>query len=96
MKQSILLTLALPLALSNNVQAKDAVTKSEKPNIIFIFADDLSINGLGSTSNGEVITPNLDKLRNRGTFFNQTFNQGGYNGAVSVASRAMIDRKSVV
>ena len=91
MKQSILLTLALPLVLSNNVQAKEAVTKSEKPNIIFIFADDLTINGLGSTSNGEVITPNLDKLRNRGAFFNKTFNQGGYNGAVSAASRAMMN-----
>jgi choline-sulfatase len=91
MKQTFLLSLALPWAIANGAQAGEAAAKAAKPNIIFIFADDLSINALGSTSNGEVLTPNLDKLRAQGTFFNQTFNQGGYNGAVSVASRAMMN-----
>lgn len=65
--------------------------KADKPNILFIFTDDLTINGLGSTSNHEVKTPNLDRLKEQGTFFSHTFNQGGFNAAISVASRAMLN-----
>ena len=89
MKKNILLT-TIPLlaAIScNNAPAQ----KKEKPNILFIFADDMTFTGLGSTSNGEVITPNLDRLRSQGTYFSQTFNQGGWNGAISAASRSMLN-----
>ncbi len=85
MKKSLLV--AIPLAVNSMAIAKTA----EKPNIVFIFADDMTINSLGSTTNGEVKTPNLDRLRSQGTFFSHTFNQGGFNGAISVASRAMMN-----
>ena len=63
----------------------------EKPNILFIFADDQcydAINALGI--NPEVITPNLDRLVNQGATFSHTYNMGAWNGAVCAASRAML------
>lgn len=66
--------------------------KEEKPNILFIFADDQcydAINALGI--NSEVITPNLDRLVNGGVSFNHTYNMGAWQPAVCVASRAMLN-----
>ena len=62
---------------------------AEKPNIIFIFADDHCYEALGSLGS-EVKTPNLDQLIKEGTQFNHTYNMGAWNGAVCVASRHMI------
>lgn len=85
MKRTLLMSLSLCMGGSLLAQ------KNTKPNIIFLFADDMTYQSLGSTTNGEVKTPNLDRLKAQGTSFNQTFNQGGYNGAISVASRAMLN-----
>ena len=87
MKNLAITSLGILSLYNPQVMAQD----KSKPNILFIFADDMTINCLGSTSNGEVITPNLDKLRRNGAFFTNTFNQGSYKGAVSVASRAMLN-----
>ena len=68
------------------------ITKEEKkPNILFIFADDQTYQGVNALGNDEVITPNLDKLANSGVTFTHTYNMGGWNGAVCVASRAMLN-----
>ena len=69
---------------------KDSDKKKSKPNIVFIFADDLSYNAVGAMENDVVKTPNLDRLASSGTSFSHTYNMGGWNGAVCVASRAMI------
>jgi len=66
-------------------------TTPEKPNILFIFADDLTYQGVHALGNAEVITPNLDKLAQSGVTFTHTYNMGGWNGAVCVASRAMLN-----
>lgn len=84
------LCLTVSMVTLTSCACKESQEKS-KPNILFIFADDMTINCLGSTSNGEVKTPNLDRLRKQGSFFTHTFNQGSYKGAVSVASRAMLN-----
>jgi len=70
-----------------------ATTKKEekKPNILFIFADDQTYLGVHALGNSEVITPNLDKLASSGVTFTHTYNMGGWNGAVCVASRAMLN-----
>ncbi|NQU52591.1 MAG: sulfatase-like hydrolase/transferase [Bacteroidetes bacterium] len=67
------------------------VTPPEKPNILFIFADDQTYLGVHALGNKEVITPNLDKLASSGVTFTHTYNMGGWNGAVCVASRAMMN-----
>lgn len=62
----------------------------EKPNVLFIFADDQCFRTLRAYGNDEVKTPNLDKLVERGTLFTHAYNMGGWNGAVCVASRAQL------
>ena len=63
---------------------------SEKPNILFIFADDMTYEALGSFGRYEVKTPHLDKLVEAGTTFTHAYNSGGWNGAICVASRNML------
>ena len=69
---------------------------SEKPNILFIFADDQMWNSLGSIEGCPVKTPNLDRLRERGVSFTHTYNMGSFTPAVCVASRAMLNTGSFV
>ncbi len=65
--------------------------QNQKPNIIFIFADDQCYNTINALGNKEVITPNLDKLVMDGVTFTHAYNMGGWNGAVCIASRTMMN-----
>lgn len=82
MNLSLIITL---LALT----ATQAV-RAEKPNILFILADDQCWETIGAIG-GEVITPNLDKLVEEGTRFDHAYNMGSWSGAVCVASRHMFN-----
>ncbi|WP_236978815.1 sulfatase-like hydrolase/transferase [Membranihabitans maritimus] len=62
----------------------------EKPNIVFIFADDMTYEAIGALGNEIIRTPNLDRLVRGGTTFTHAYNMGGWNGAICVASRSMI------
>lgn len=62
----------------------------QKPNIVFVFADDMTYTAINALGNSEVQTPNLNRLVNQGTTFTHTYNMGAWNGAVCAASRAMI------
>lgn len=64
--------------------------KTEKPNILFIFADDQTFNTIGALEDCPVKTPNLDKLMSNGVSFSHTYNQGSFTPAVCVASRTML------
>ena len=67
------------------------VSAAEQPNIVFIFADDHTHWALGAAGHSIVKTPNLDRLAEEGTVFSNAYNQGGWHGAVCVASRAMLN-----
>ena len=69
---------------------------AEKPNILFIFADDLSFETLSYLGKTEAKTPNLDKLVNQGVHFTNSYNMGAWGGAVCVASRAMLNSGAYV
>lgn len=58
-----------------------------RPNVVLIFADDMTHWALTS---GQVATPHLDRLAARGTTFSHAFNQGSWSGAVCVPARAML------
>ncbi len=76
---------------NKNVQkstSEESVAK--KPNIIFLFSDDQSYKAVHALGNDEIITPTMDKLVEDGVTFTHTYNMGGWNGAICVASRAMI------
>lgn len=62
-----------------------------KPNILFIFADDMAYNTTRTYGNDEVITPELDRLSKEGVTFTHAYNMGGWHGAVCVASRTMLN-----
>ncbi|WP_040767855.1 sulfatase-like hydrolase/transferase [Novipirellula maiorica] len=68
-----------------------AATAAEKPNIVFIFADDMCFDTIAGLGNSEVQTPNLDALARRGTTFTHAYNMGSWSGAVCVASRTMLN-----
>jgi arylsulfatase A-like enzyme len=65
-------------------------THPEKPNFLFIFSDDQRYDLIGALGHPEVKTPNLDRLVNNGATFTHAYNMGAWNGAVCVASRAMM------
>ncbi len=68
-----------------------AASGRERPNILFLFTDDQAFRTVHALNNPEVRTPNLDRLVGRGTTFTHCFNQGGFHGAICVASRAMLN-----
>ncbi|EDM26172.1 choline sulfatase [Lentisphaera araneosa HTCC2155] len=69
---------------------------SEKPNIVFIFADDMSIDATGLHGIYNCKTPNLDKLAKSGVSFTRAYNMGAWSGAVCAASRAMLNSGTFV
>jgi choline-sulfatase len=60
-------------------------------NIIFIYTDDQSFNTVASLGHPIVKTPNIDRLAQEGIAFTNAYNQGGWHGAICVASRSMIN-----
>ena len=51
----------------------DSVTRSAKPNIVFILADDLGYGELGCYGQEKIKTPNLDSLAQQGVRFTQHY-----------------------
>src|SRR5678810_1432129 len=66
MKYLIAIILLLPV-ISVNAQ------KNTKPNIIFIFADDLGYGDIGCYGQQKIETPNIDKLAQKGMRFTQFY-----------------------
>ena len=78
MKQLCLFA-ALVLSLGANAQ-------KPKPNIIYIYADDLGYGELGSYGQTKIKTPNLDKLAAEGMRFTQHYS----SAPVCAPSRCML------
>lgn len=68
-----------------------AQAPAKKPNILFIFADDMTWEGVRACSGIDIDTPNLDRIAGRGTMFTHAYNSGAWHGAVCVASRTMLN-----
>ena len=82
LKVILLITLLFPAYLGVSAQDKSKA----KPNIIFIFADDLGWGDLSCYGNNRVKTPELDRLASEGTLFTQFY----VAGSVCSPSRAAI------
>ena len=72
------------------LQAAAVQIPNGRPNVLLLFADDLSYRTIRSLNNPEIRTPNLDKLVARGTAFTHACIMGGLQPAVCVPSRAML------
>ncbi|MBR0536238.1 MAG: sulfatase-like hydrolase/transferase [Clostridia bacterium] len=62
----------------------------KKTNVLFIITDDQRFDTIHALGNDEIITPNLDRLVERGTAFTRAHIAGGTCGAVCMPSRAMV------
>jgi arylsulfatase A-like enzyme len=63
---------------------------ADRPNILFLFADDQRADTVAAHGNPHIKTPNLDKLVAAGFSFRGNYIFGGNSGAVCVPSRAML------
>ena len=63
---------------------------AERPNVLFLFADDQRADTIAAHGNPHIDTPNLDRLSREGTSFLNNYCAGSYSGAVCVASRSML------
>ncbi len=61
-----------------------------KPNVLFLFADDMRSDSVAALGNPFVKTPTLDSLVRRGFVFNNAYCLGGNIGAVCTPSRNML------
>ncbi|HSP41531.1 MAG TPA: sulfatase-like hydrolase/transferase, partial [Luteolibacter sp.] len=64
---------------------------AEKPNLLFLFADDMTWKAVNALSDEDIDTPHLDRLADYGTSFTHAYNSGAWHGAVCVASRTMLN-----
>src|SRR5262245_53990441 len=78
----------LQLVFAGFTSAKAA--QRNRPNILFLLADDQRFDTIRALGNKEIVTPHLDKLVSRGTTFTRAYIMGGDNAAVCVPSRAML------
>lgn len=78
--------LAMVHALATIVVAQPA----DRPNILFLFADDQRADTIGALGNAHIKTPNIDRIVKAGVSFDRAYMQGGLHGATCVPSRAML------
>lgn len=62
----------------------------QKPNILFLFADDQRADTIAAYGNKYIKTPNIDRLVSSGFSFMNNYIFGGNSGAVCLPSRAML------
>ena len=67
-----------------------AVSTTAPLNVIVLFTDDHRRTAIGAVGIEKVKTPNIDKLYNEGTYFENCYTMGSPHGALCVPSRAML------
>ena len=77
---------ALDAAQPNAADAQASSSRSAKPNILFILADDLGYADVSCYGRPDLGTPNVDRLASEGLRFMQAY----ANSAVCTASRVAL------
>lgn len=72
------------------LMAAVAVMAADRPNVVFLFADDQRADTIGALGNPLIRTPNIDRIVKSGVAFDRAYMQGGLQGATCVPSRAML------
>src|SRR5262249_17607605 len=67
-----------------------AQTTAKKPNVLFLFADDMRADSVGALGDRSVKTPNLDAVARRGFVMTNAYCLGGNLAAVCTPSRNML------
>jgi arylsulfatase A-like enzyme len=80
------LAVFLPACFSSDLQG----ALLQKPNIVFILADDQRHDTIHALGNEEIHTPNLDRIANSGFHFTNAYCMGSMTPAVCLPSRTML------
>lgn len=80
----------LPLLLASFLLLTSSSWAASKPNVLFLFADDMRPDVVGAFGHPVVKTPTIDSLVQRGFTFNNTYCFGSNSGAVCNPSRNML------
>ncbi len=86
MSNQKLILFLLPLLLIIGCTAEAEEPQSQRPNIIYILADDLGYGDLGSYGQENIKTPNLDRMAEEGMRFTQHYS----GSTVCAPSRAVL------
>ncbi len=70
---SIILSVAVSLFARVNAQSTAGAKSNTKPNVIYIFADDLGYGEVGCYGQKRIKTPNIDRLAAEGMKFTQHY-----------------------
>ncbi|MEE2686240.1 MAG: sulfatase-like hydrolase/transferase [Planctomycetota bacterium] len=89
-RRTLYLALGLALVVAR-LDRTGMAEAEEKPNILFLFADDQSYETVHALGNDRIETPHIDGLVREGTTFTHAYNMGSWSGAVCVASRCMLN-----
>jgi arylsulfatase A-like enzyme len=87
MLRHLLLAWGLPLV---SILALGAHAAPPPMSVVFILSDDQRYDTIHALGNGEIRTPNLDRLAASGFVFNNAYCQGGMVAAVCLPSRTQI------
>lgn len=67
-----------------------SVSAAQKPNILFIIADDQAPHSLGAYGNLVCQTPHIDRIAQEGILLHDAHHMGSWSGAVCLPSRTMV------
>jgi arylsulfatase A-like enzyme len=81
---------AVGMLVGGSSQASQGPSRTKRPNVLVLFADDQRADTIAALGNSHIRTPNLDRLVSQGTSFTRTYCMGSLQGAVCVPSRAML------
>lgn len=86
LKRLQLLALLLIMIGIDSISASAA----DRPNVLFLFADDMRADTIAALGDKAAVTPNIDALVRRGFHFSNAYCMGGNSGAVCLPSRNML------
>lgn len=89
-KPLFVMLFALSVTVSPSGPATKPTATAARPNVLFLFADDMRADSIGALGNPAVKTPNLDALVRRGVVLDNAYNLGGNVPAVCTPSRNML------
>jgi arylsulfatase A-like enzyme len=85
-----LLGLALLAVWAPRLAGAQTAARPKRPNVVFLFADDMRADSIGALGDRNVKTPNLDAVARRGFVMTNAYCLGGNVGAVCTPSRNML------
>jgi arylsulfatase A-like enzyme len=77
-------------AVCVGVALTTSTARAERPNVLFLFADDQRADTIAALGNAVIQTPNIDRLVRSGLAFDRAYMQGAFHGATCIPSRAML------